>query len=361
MKLAKIIIGGVMVVAACAGLYALIKSPGAASSGGDDDDAVVAPGEPGIVSVQTGILQRATLHQMIAAYGTVEAAPATAAAPAADAPLAAPTAGVVARVNVVEGQAVNQGDVLMELNSGTATYQYAQAEWKRQKQLYAEHNTSLKALEDAETQVALLRVVSPLSGTVTRLNVKPGAAVDATTVVAEVMDLSRLAVSLGIPEADAASVKPGDEVQVLAQPPVTATLTYMSPAVDANNDTIAAWATVPADSGLRPGQFVSLQLVTATHTNCLTAPDVSVVTDDTGSSRIALVTGDSTNLTAVQTTVQTGFRENGRVEISGDGLKEGQAVVTVGAYALPDKAKIQIVNETNPVPAGAPMESPPMN
>jgi membrane fusion protein (multidrug efflux system) len=358
MKLAKIIIGSVMVVAAVAGIYALIKSPGAASSGGDDDDEAAAPSEPGIVSVQTGTLQRVTLHQYISAYGTIEAAPATADAPAADAPLAAPTAGIVARVNVVEGQMVNKGDTLMELNSGTATYQYAKAERERQKQLYAEHNTSLKALEDAETQVALLRVVAPLSGTVTRLGVKPGAAVDATTVVAEVMDLSRLAVSLGIREADAAEVKPGEEVQVLTQPPVTATLTYVSPAVDANNGTIAAWATVPADSGLRPGQLVSLQLVTATHTNCLTAPESSVVTDDSGSSTIAVVTGDTTNLTAVQTTVQTGFREDGRVEISGDGLKDGQSVVTVGTYALPDKTKIQIANETNNAPTNAPMENP---
>jgi hypothetical protein len=42
--------------------------------------------------------------------------------------------------------------------------------------------------------------------------------------------------------------------------------------------------------------------------------------------------------------VQTGFRENGWVEVAGEGLKEGDAVVTVGAYGLPAKTKIQVAN-----------------
>jgi multidrug efflux pump subunit AcrA (membrane-fusion protein) len=81
-------------------------------------------------------------------------------------------------------------------------------------------------------------------------------------------------------------------------------------------------------------------VVTATHTNCLTAPEESVVTDINGQSVIALVNGDE----ATQTSVQTGFRENGRVEVAGTGLKAGDSVVTVGAYGLPGKTKIEVIN-----------------
>ncbi len=91
-----------------------------------------------------------TLHRYVTGYGTVEAAPATADQPAAGAQLAAPSAGIVARVNVVEGQHVEKGDVLVELNSGTATADYAEQEVERQKKLYAQQNTSLKNLQDAE-------------------------------------------------------------------------------------------------------------------------------------------------------------------------------------------------------------------
>ncbi len=154
------------------------------------------------------------------------------------------------------------------------------------------------------------------------------------------MDLNRLAVSAGISAADAGELKPGQEVQVLTEPPATATLAYVSPAVDASTGTVLTWARLPADSGLRPGQFVQLRIVTAVHTNCLTAPEESVVTDINGQSIIALVNGDE----ATQTSVQTGFHENGRIEVDGTGLKDGNSVITVGAYGLPEKTKIQVIN-----------------
>ena len=69
-------------------------------------------------------------------------------------------------------------------------------------------------MQDAEAQLDLLRVTAPLSGTVIRVNVKPGEAVDANRAVAEVMDLSRLVVSSGIPAAEATDLKTGQEVQI---------------------------------------------------------------------------------------------------------------------------------------------------
>jgi membrane fusion protein (multidrug efflux system) len=325
----------VLLAVACFALAGCSKTDADKSDAAPAEDAAT----PSVVSVQTGALKLATLHRYIQGYGTVEPAPATAEQPAASAQLAAPSAGVVTKVNVVEGQQVKQGDVLAELNSGTTSENAAQ-QVERQKQLYAQQNTSLKNLQDAEAQLALLRVTAPLSGTVVRVNVKPGQAVDLTTVVAEVMDLNRLVVSAGVPAAAAGELSVGEQVQVLTEPPVTAALAYVSPAVDKNNDTVLVRALLPAESGLRPGQFVPLRIVTAVHTNCLAAPDESVVADINGQSVIALINGD----TATQTPVQTGFRENGWAEINGTGLKPGDSVVTVGAYGLPEKTKIQVVN-----------------
>ncbi|MGP8235976.1 MAG: hypothetical protein ACLQVW_11270, partial [Limisphaerales bacterium] len=45
---------------------------------------------------------------------------------------------------------------------------------------------------------------------------------------------------------------------------------------------------------------------------------------------------------AARTSVKTAYRENDWVEVDGAGLKEGDSVVTVGAYGLPDKTKIQV-------------------
>lgn len=312
------------------------KSDADKSAGASDEDENAAT----VVSVQTGALQLATLHRYVEGFGTMEPAPATADQPAASAQLAAPSVGVVSKVFVYEGQHVEKGDELVELDSSAMTAAYAEQEVARQKKLYAQQNTSLRNLQNAEAQLALLRVVAPLSGTVTRVNVKPGAAVDTSTVVAELMDLNRLAVRADIPVSAAGELKTGEELRTLTQPPVTARLTFISPAVDAGSGTVFVWAALPAGCGLRPGQFVPLEIVTAVHTNCLAAPEESVVTDESGHSVISLVQGDE----AVQTPVQTGFRENGWVEIEGAGLKAGDTVVTVGAYGLPQKTKIQLVS-----------------
>jgi RND family efflux transporter MFP subunit len=239
-------------------------------------------------------------------------------------------------VKVIAGQKVTQGDVLMELNSGSLTVENATQQLARQRELYAQQNTALKNLQDAEAQLVLLQVTTPLSGTVVRLNAKPGQAVDLTTVVAEVMDLDRLAVSAEIPVGEASDLKTGEAVEVAATPPVAAVLTLVSATVDQNNDTVTVYAPLPTNSGLRPGQFVSLRIVTTTHPDCLAAPAESVVTDETGSSVVAVVRGDE----AEQVPVQTGLRENGWVEITAPRLKAGDLVVTTGAYGLPDKTKI---------------------
>jgi membrane fusion protein (multidrug efflux system) len=289
------------------------------------------------VSIQTGKITSATLHGYVQGYGMIEPAPATTNQSAASAQLAAPSAGVVTKMNIVEGQQVTNGQVLLELNS-----QAAEAEVERQEKLYAQQNTSLKNLQEAEAQLALLQVTAPLSGTVVSVNVKPGQAVDLTTVVAEVMDLNRLAVNAEIPSAEANDLKSGESLEVLGEHPATAELSFVSPNVNKDNDTVLVRALLLKDSGLRPGQFVSLRIVTMVHTNCLAVPVESVVTDENGKSVIALVKGDE----ATQMPVQTGLRENGLVEIAASEIKEGDVVVTVGTYGLPEKTKIRVQNSS---------------
>ena len=54
---------------------------------------------------------------------------------------------------------------------------------------------------------------------------------------------------------------------------------------------------------------------------------------------IALVVGDK----AVQKPVKAGVRDGDLIEVEGDGLKDGDTVVTIGAYGLPKETKIKII------------------
>jgi multidrug efflux pump subunit AcrA (membrane-fusion protein) len=345
MKLKSLIIGVVMILCAGLAIFALTKWHREFSGGDDDEGGGAKEDAEAVITVQTGALQHMTLHRYINGFGTIEPAPATTDQPTAGGPLSSPTAGVVAKVNVIAGQTVNAGDVLVELNSGTASYNYAKEEVERQKKLFAEQNTSLKNLQDAEAQLATLQIVAPVSGTVTRLSAKAGAAMDANAVVAEVIDLNHLAVSAQIPASNARDLKLGEELEI--GPSNTASISFVSPAVETADGTVLVRGMVPADTGLRPGEFVPIKIVTDTHTNCLVAPAESVVTDEDGKSFIVLVKGEE----AARAPVKTGLRENGWVEIEGADLKEGAAVVTVGAYGFPDKAKIRDAKAAETEPA----------
>ncbi len=228
---------------------------------------------------------------------------------------------------------------------------FAEKTLERQRKLVQVEGTSLKTLQEAEQQLAasraqqaLLRVQAPLAGTVARVNVKPGEAVDLTTVLAEVIDLDRLVVSASVPSRELAALKVGQPVEVLADqsgPPVMATMTYISSEVDPKTGTALVRASIPAHSGLRPGQFVTARVVSEEHKDRLAVPVESVVKDAEGSTVIALVQGDK----ATQKPVQAGLRDGALVEVEADGLQAGMSVVTEGAYALPKETKVRVLSQ----------------
>jgi RND family efflux transporter MFP subunit len=340
----KIIITGLVIVAVGVVVLVLLKM-GHGSAAADTPEEKL----PTVVTVQTGQIKRVTLHGYVEGFGGVGPAAAAQGRPPAGAHVAPPVPGVVKEVKISEGQHVDEGSVLFQLDSRVAdvAVDFARKALERQQKLLELNNTSQKAVQDAEqllaaaqAQQALLCIKAPLSGTVTHLNIRPGEAVDVTTTLADITDLNRLEVTADIPSAQAGALKAGQTLELLTEPPATTSLSYISPTVNFSNDTVQVRAALPTDGGLRPGQFVRLRVVTAGHTNCLAAPSESVVTDDNGQSVIAVVTGDQ----AGQVSVKTGLREKGLVEVEGEGLKEGQTVVTVGAYGLPEKTKIVVAN-----------------
>jgi multidrug efflux pump subunit AcrA (membrane-fusion protein) len=69
-------------------------------------------------------------------------------------------------------------------------------------------------------------------------------------------------------------------------------------------------------------------------------PAASVVKDPEDGTIVALVEGDQ----AKRQVVKTGLRDGTLVEVEGEGLKEGQSVVTVGAFGLPKETKVRVLN-----------------
>jgi membrane fusion protein (multidrug efflux system) len=304
------------------------------------------------VPVQVGKITRATLRGYVTAYGTVEPEP-SGERPAAGARVASAVPGVVTAVQCAEGRRVEKGAVLFQLDSRAAdvAVAFAGQTVDRQRKLMQVEGSSQKALQEAEQQLATVRaqqallvIQAPLAGTVVRVNVTPGEAVDLTTVLAEIVDLDRLVVSASVPGAEIAALKAGQPAEVLAgksAAPIRGAVTFISPQMDPKTGTALVRVAVPAGSGLRPGQFVTLRIVSAEHKDCLAVPIESVVHDAEGGAVIALVQGGK----ATQKPVKAGLRDGDLIEVEAAGLKEGDTVVTAGAYGLPKETKIRRAEE----------------
>jgi len=326
------------------------------------------------VNVHVGKISRATLHGYVLTYGTVRLAVGSDNAPAARVRITAPSAGLISEVLCVEGQTVNQGDTLFRLDSRIAEAALKQAEqaveladkdFARQKELMTSQGTSEKLLQQAQyrlatakdeltkarTELSLLQVKAPISGTIFRVPSRPGETVNMSDLLAELIDPNRLIVEFQVPSEQISPLKQGQNVEIetidkTAEPnnatfQAPAELTFVDSVVDPQSDTVLARASVPAGTGLRPGQFVKVRVIYSQKDNCLAVPEDSLVTTPDGRTVIFVVENNK----ALQKGVQTGLRENGLVEVQTEGIHEGMQIVTVGAYGLPSETNIRIVNE----------------
>lgn len=344
---------GLAAVAAAVIILGALRMSGSGKEGGE----VVTD-----VAVHVGEISRATLHRYVTAYGYVEPEPAGDGRPPAGAMLSPLVGGVLAEINGIEGRRVTKGTVVFRLDTRLAevAVQRAQQEvgfaeqtFQRQQELIQSDGTSQRAfleaqqrlnaarsdLAAAETALAYLHITAPLTGTLVALRATVGQFVNANTVLARVVDLNRLVVSANVPTREAEGLRVGQ--RVLLRPDDAAihgTLTIIGKNVDPSTGTYVTRSSIPAGSGLMPGEFTDLRIVTEEHADVLVVPEVSLVTSP-AASWIMVVEGDQ----AVRQLVTVGLRDEGLVEVSGDGLTEGMTVVTDDAYSLPEQTKIRIV------------------
>jgi membrane fusion protein, multidrug efflux system len=337
-------LAALLVVVALIGIVWLQWRPGPAGDEAGEEPATD-------VAVRVGAVTRTTMRAQVTAYGVVRPQPAGE-RPAASASVAPSVAGVVVAVERTEGQRVSTGDVLFRLDSRAADVAVALAETavERERRLIRIEGTSQQALDNAEYQLeaarvaqALLQVRSPLDGTITRIAVNPGEAVDLATVMAEIVDFDRLVVSAGVPSAELAEIEAGQTAEVVIGDgaPVEGTVTFVGARVDPRTGTAEIRVELPTGSGLRPGEFVMVRITSAEHPDTLTVPLASVVRNEDGASVIAIVDGG----TARQRRVETGLRDGARIEVEADGLQPGMIVVTEGAYGLPAETRVHIIDD----------------
>ena len=214
--------------------------------------------------------------------------------------------GSITEIFVHSGERVNAGAPLVQIDpikqeatvrnqeasvaTQEANLKWAQQQWDRSEKLAAAGVISREQLDQAranldaaksqltalqasvkeqQTQLHYYRVVAPMAGIVGDIPVHVGDRVTTTTLLTTVDKPGSLEAYVQVPVERAANLKMGKEVQILddqGKEIAQGKLTFISPQVDNQTQTILAKATVPNDNGLlRTSEVVHARVIWGTH------------------------------------------------------------------------------------------------
>ena len=129
------------------------------------------------------------------------------------------------------------------------------------------------------------------------------------------------------------------DIDALADMEILAGVTRVSPIVDPETGTFKIPIEIRDESRrIKPGMFGRMSIVYDRHENVLQVPR-SAVMEEMGTESVYVVEDDK----AVRRIVQTGYGENGMIEIT-DGLDDSDNVITVGQVGLKHDATVTVIN-----------------
>ena len=273
-------------------------------------------------------------------------------------------AGIVVNIKVEEGDYVEAGQVLaqleteqlsLELKRAEANLNQLSNELKRQERIYQKNLVSSEAYErvkfefqaqKAQTDLAKLNlehatIRAPISGIVANRYIKVGNMLTTNQAAFHITNMSELHAVIHLPESEKAELKPDQlaYIKVASQEaPFVGHIERISPIVDRNTGTIRVTVSVSPEQGLlRPGMFGRVGVIYDSHKSALLIPKQAVVTQDKEAYVYTVVDGK-----AHKSMVQTGFIDDDNIEIL-EGVKQHDLVITMGHRNLKDQTEVEVI------------------
>lgn len=337
------------------------------SSCGDDSGG---PGRRGAAAADATVAWRDTISVRATSVGSLDADKIV--------ELRSETEGVVQRILADEGERVEVGELLVQLDARElrARYEAAQATLERtraeernlgirverNRDLLEEGAISPQAFDDLQTNyelaqaraeearanVAVARrlldqteIRAPFAGTVGGRSFYIGDLIDRGSMLYTIVDDDTLKVEFSIPERYAGDVERGSPVSVqvgsLPSDRFRGSVTFVSPLVERESRTITVKAVIPNPEGrLRAGQFADVELALQRRRDAVLLPETAIV-PRSGQNFVFLVRAD----TARRREVRIGERRWGLVELR-SGVEAGDTVVVAGQQRLQDGSPVQL-------------------
>jgi membrane fusion protein (multidrug efflux system) len=281
--------------------------------------------------------------------------------------ISAEVAARVERIGPAEGDQVQAGDLLVELNDelirpqldgAEAQVQRDRIQFERMESLVQENATSRQDLDNATTDLASskaqlaevkarlerTRIYAPLSGVLNVLMVEEGEYVQPGTPVAELVDMAVVKVVVDIPERDIAFFTVGGEAEVLLQRKdqqrwVKGPITYINELADPQTRSTPIEILLDNSAKtLRSGQIVRVRLTRRTLDNAILIPLLAVLPQEEGYSVYVVADG-----VAQRRDIEIGIIQGQRVQIL-RGLEAGDVLIIDGHRLVAPGQNVNVIS-----------------
>jgi membrane fusion protein (multidrug efflux system) len=329
-------------------------------------------------SVATFTAERQSWIDSVQAIGSVE--------PVQGVRIDAEVAGVVSAINFKNGQVVEEGDILVQLdvtveaallNSNKASAHLAKTELDRAKRLrstdaiaqsqldraQADFDKATAQMQNLEAIIERKTIRAPFSGRTGIRTINLGQYLSPGAPIVTLQSYDPVFVNFTLPQQAIARIDTGMQVtlhsDVYPGQDFSGTLTAISPQIDPTTRSIKLQGTLNnPDELLRPGLFVKVTVTLPKKNDVLVVPATAIVYAPYGNSIFKVVTETdeatgATTTVAKQSFIRIGKSKGDFVSII-EGIEAGDEVVSAGAFKLRNGMPVTIHNEMAPTPQLAP-------
>jgi len=286
------------------------------------------------------------------------------------------TTNMVTAIRFSDGEYVNAGQVLVELDraqteadlaAASAAFAESQSQFNRSRELfntqalsksqYEQLEATMKSnqarVDAAKARLADTYIRAPFSGRVGLRRVSLGTLINPGAVITTLDDTSSIKVDFAVPELNVGELRTGQAIAARSSAypgrSFAGRVLSVDSRVDPGSRAVTVRAVVPnRDGALKPGMFLTVDL-SKERRLALMVPEQSLVPEQ-ARQFIYVVQGPK----VVKREVKLGRREPGFVEIT-DGLRAGDHVVIEGTLKLRDGS---LVRELGAPAARGPAEAP---
>ena len=238
-----------------------------------------------------------------------------------------------------------------DLDTAEARYRGAIAQ---EKLAEAQIDQAQAELRELRVRLDNTRILAPISGLVGKRHLDNGALVNPSMPVVSLVDLSTMVMEINAPEKDLVKIRSGLEANIVLdaypEQKFKGRVIRLSPILDPATRTGSVEIEVPNPKMmLKAEMFARVELDLGTRHNTLLVPREALVSHDQQRGVFKL----QDDIARFQP-VDAGVTQGGDVEVI-SGLKEGEAVITLGVNLVKNGDKVQLRSEK---PAGTAQKTP---